>query len=100
METIFNNNIIKYPVSGTTAIAIFSLLTIIQVFTISENDEKIRIDDKKLTSSKLKIRKLKNSYSKDLGQEVSTIDATDLTMPEDNEKENIEGKDKKFISFQ
>ena len=31
METIFNNSIIKYPVSGTTAIAIFSLLTIIQV---------------------------------------------------------------------
>lgn len=100
METIFNNSIIKYPVSSTTAIAIFSLLTIIQVFTISENDEKIRIDDKKLTSSKLKIRKLKNSYSKDLGQKVSIIDATDLTMPEDNEKENIEGKDKKFISFQ
>lgn len=95
-KRIFKNSDIQFPVPGATAVSIFSALTIVLVFTSTVSDEEQENDKEELTASQNNSNlNRKSSYSQNLQHDVNTIDGTDSTGSEENEKVSINSKDKK-----
>lgn len=95
-KRIFKNSDIQFPVPGATAVSIFSALTIVLVFTSTVSDEEQENEKEELTASQNNSNlNRKSSYSQNLQHDVNTIDGTDSTGSEENEKVSINSKDKK-----